>query len=321
MSSQLFKIIVLAISIACFLPFISKGQVIYEGQIVDKNTELAVPGVTVRLLKEKTGVITNDQGYFVLTSNNTVPNDTLVFSSVGYHTFQLPVSAYKDNLFLLLHPSNTELDEVSITNRKLKDIRLNRFDWADIATDREITTFSTNYAFAKLFTAPNGNMVLKNIALGRKRREHKPLKTNVNVRFLLRVLRVDQQTGTPGSVLFTKTVSLHDDAKLIRIDLSDDKVVIRDSQFYISVEWLRIPYNEKIGLSQSPKVRKVTKKGGNILENVSDYRISYLPVLLAMYKKKTAVSWVKIDKDRWKPYNSATKSSGLEIALSATVHH
>jgi len=328
MRSQLSNIVTVAIFIVCCFPIIGYGQVVYDGQVVDKNTELAVRGVTVRLLKENIAASTSDQGYFRLVSNNAVSNDTLVFSSVGYHTFRLPVSAYRKNLYLLLHPSSTNLQEVGITNRKLKDLTLNRFEWADIAEDRYTRTsaFSSRYAFAKLFTAPNGNMVLKSIELGRRGfndwSEARPLITaNVNTRFLLHVMNVNPATGEPGKVLFTKSVSLTDNALLIRVDLSDDNIVIAADQFYISVEWLREPYNELVKLEYAPKIRKVTKKRGDILEDVSKYRIVYQPALVGMYRKKGAVSWVKTDKNKWVPYNSASRSSGLEIALSATVHH
>ena len=321
MRSQITNIIATAIFIAWFFPFIGYSQVIYDGQVVDKDTELALPGVTVWLLKENVAASTNDQGYFNLTSINTLINDTLVFSSVGYHSFKLPVSAYKENLFLLLHPSNTNLQEVGITSRKLKDITLNKFVWADIADDKYVTPFSTNYAFAKLFTAPNGNMVLKSVALARKRRQHVPIKTTVNTRFLLNVMSVNRHTGEPDKILFSKTVSLTDNAQLIRLDLSTDKIVISDSQFYISIEWLRVPYNEVISMSSAPRVRKVTKKKKDIYESVTDYRTTYQPTLIAMLKKKGAVSWVKINRGKWIPQNSATKNTGIDVALSATVHH
>lgn len=328
MRSQIVNIILLAISIACCLPFISNGQVTYEGQIVDKNTELAVQGVTVRLLKENIAASTNAQGYFRLTSNSTQLNDTLIFSSVGYYSFRLPVSLYRENLFLLLHPRTTDLQEVGITNRKLKDLTLNKFVWADIAQDRDDRTqpFTAMYAFAKLFAAPNGNMVLKNIALGRRsfqdKNEERPLiKSSPKTRFRLHLLTVNPATGGPGAVLFTKEVQLDDNAALIRVDLSKDAIVIADRQFYIAVEWLRIPLNELVRLNIAPKIRKVTRMGGTILEDVAEYSTVYQPALIGMRQRRGAISWTQNEKGKWVPYNTATRGRGLEIALSATVHH
>ena len=97
MRSQVIYIVTMAIFIVCWLPIISYGQTVYDGQVVDKNTEFPVTGVTVQLLKAKIGTVTSDQGYFMLSVENAVLNDTLIFSAVGYRTFQMPVSAYRKN--------------------------------------------------------------------------------------------------------------------------------------------------------------------------------------------------------------------------------
>ncbi|NNU34623.1 hypothetical protein HK413_12060 [Mucilaginibacter sp. S1162] len=63
------------------LPTLCFGQAVYEGQVIDKETERAIPSVTVTLVKAKFVTKTNERGYFKLSADNPVDGDALQFSS------------------------------------------------------------------------------------------------------------------------------------------------------------------------------------------------------------------------------------------------
>ena len=67
------------------------AQNVYDGQVIDKTTELAIPGVTVSLLKAKEATQTSEQGYFKIIADIETESDTLIFNFVGYKTLKLGV--------------------------------------------------------------------------------------------------------------------------------------------------------------------------------------------------------------------------------------
>jgi hypothetical protein len=309
-----------------FFPAISYAQDVYEGQVISKTTELAIPGVSVVLLKEKVGTQTNDQGYYNLTSPNKVPNDTLVFSSVGYQTFRQPVSDYQKRMFITLEPSNTQLNQVNVGDRKMKVLVLDKFSVADIKTvysQGYVTKPFSQSAYAKLFEAPQEHVVLASVQLGRRdfaiaRGNAYALTTsNKNTRFLIHILAVDPYTGAPGKVMFTKNITLKDNSQLVKIDLSEDKLVIPTTKFFVAVEWLRIPFNEVIKLDYAPKTVKIRKNGSRLTTDESKYSVLYQPFLVGFRQVKRAPAWVKIDDDIWQHYTDPY----YDIALSATIHY
>ena len=325
-------------------------QTVFEGQIINKTSEAPIPNVNVRLAREKITVTSNEQGYFRLASADSLLKDTLIFSSVGYQTFKLLTSSYQKNGFIPLVPTSTALEEVNITNEKLKVLRSNGFDFANIQEDpQEVFTvaskhalprptrsippnvtypFSPRYRFiAKLFTAPQGNVVLTGVDLGRRELDEmkypdRPLITSHSkTRFLLHVLSVDPKTGAPDTPLFSKIINLTDKALWVKLDLRKDNIIITPAEFFVAIEWMHIPFNEVIRLHYSPKVRKVTKKGNQLLEDVSEYTTLYEPALIQYTKKKPDVSWVKNQENKWQLHDSLHDGKICEIALSATISY
>ena len=155
------------------LPTFCLGQDVYDGQVINSVTDVAIPSVTVKLIKEKIATQTNEHGYFSLEYENRLKNDTLQFTSVGYKPFKLPVSAYVPHVLIALEASNTQLNEVFINNKKVKQIILGRFFDYDLKNSSRSNLYyhvtqvvAQRTPLAKLFTAPQANAILTSIALG-----------------------------------------------------------------------------------------------------------------------------------------------------------
>ncbi|MES2428546.1 MAG: carboxypeptidase-like regulatory domain-containing protein [Bacteroidota bacterium] len=310
------------------LPSFCFAQAVYEGQVLNKNTELAIPNVNVILLKQKKSTQTNTQGYFRLITETPLPDDTLVFSSVGYQTYRLPVSAYQKQIFILLEPVNNQLTEVNINASKLKNLTIDKFSYSDIKDLRteEKPIYST-YAFftfgsyAKLFEAPANNVLLTKVELGRrdfdipnKLTDYPRTTSNKFARFLVHVMTIDTITGKPNKKIFTKEITLTDNALKVTIDLKSDKITIPTTKFFIVIEWLKITINEVITLNSVEKVEKVRKNGSQLLQDESRYLIRYQPCIVGFPGNKPTIGWITLDNINWEPqtlYNS--------LALSATI--
>jgi hypothetical protein len=288
------KIYVLAIALMLMGCISSNlyGQQIYEGQVVDKLTELPVSAVTVRLMKQNIALATNDQGYFKLIATGVTITDTIVFTSVGYETYKLPVNAYQSQMFIKMEPSNILLNNVIIREGKIKYITLEKFSISDIKEARfqghtinPTISFFSHHSFAKLFVAPHDNAQLVSIQMGRRdyldfESNKAYTTTNKSARFLLNIMSVDPRTGGPDKLLYTKEITLQDNSLMVSVDLSKDKIVIPTAKFFIGIEWLQIPFNEVINLNPIKRVEKINKKGEQIMEDVAQYSILYQPFLV-----------------------------------------
>jgi hypothetical protein len=343
----------------------SLAQSVFEGQVIDSALQEPLSSVTVSLLEKKLTTATNSQGYFRINSDETIVNDTLVFSSVGYLTYKVPISTFVNNSVIVLSPSNASLAQVEIRRRKLKFKRLNGFGLGQLVPDTIYVPipYSSPIAYAKYFIAPEDNATLTKIELGRvdfevlpieryifkasleptkpitkpeidlgytkleitaiekynpvPQQPIKPLtKSNPRARFNVKVFSVHEKTKLPDKILFTKSLSLENNLTWVTLDLTTDSLALKSKEFFVAVEWIRIPYNEIMKLEWAPRVRTTTKNGKQKLEDVSQYRVLYQPALASFGSSKNIPSYIRDDQGNWVPslYNK-------EVAISATIKY
>jgi hypothetical protein len=311
------------------LPSFCFAQEVYEGQAVDQKTELPILNVTIRSAKQRIATSANDQGYFKLTLPNAAINDTLIFTSIGYETFRLPLKNYLKQMFIKMQQSNTLLNKVTINNEQIKYVTLDKFTIGDIREGRiNQNTFNatipifTHDAFAKLFVAPKDNAHLQRIQLGRRdyvgyQTNNVYTTTNKFARFLLHIMSADPKTGSPDKILFTKEVTLQDNSLMVSVDVSEEKFVIPSAQFFVAVEWLQIPFNEVINLNPIKRVEKINKKGKEVIGDLAKYSILYQPFLVAYQHPSKVVTWFR-NGGNWGNFYVSDKYT---IALSATIFY
>jgi hypothetical protein len=287
----------------CLLPALCLGQTVYEGQVINSVTELPIQGATVKLLKGNLGTQTNAQGYFRISIQNPVVNDTLQFSSVGYVTFKQVVTANQPQMIITLNASNTTLNEVRVTAAKSKPITLNKFNINDI---RELETSNVTYrtmpftnsvtAFCgKYYKLPQADMMLNTVKLGRRNLEWSTV--SPNAQFLLHIVLPNPTDGKPGKTIFTKTVTLTDNAQLVTVDFVKDKVTIPGTGFFVLIEWLNIPYNQLITLS----LREDYDQNGRWQSDRPVYRVSYQPALVFYTQYLSHIQWMRLGNWLWGP--------------------
>ncbi len=102
----------------------SYAQQIFKGIVVDSATFAPLPYVSVQLKTTPKGTTTDAQGNFGIVAS---PNDTLVFSLIGYARLEIPLFDYETGLILLPERS-TLLKAVTITDAKVKNPYEGMFD-------------------------------------------------------------------------------------------------------------------------------------------------------------------------------------------------
>jgi hypothetical protein len=293
-----------------------------DGQVVDKQTELAIPGVTVKLLKAGRATQTTAQGYFEFNADST-RTDTLSFTSIGYKPYKLVVTGGQRQLFITLERSVTSLNQVDVNGKKAKDQILGRFLWADLKeVNAQAYQHATYPAFArsglaKLFEAPKPNALLVNIMFGRRPLTSASSSDGKIARFYIHLCAVDPETQQPGKILLTKEIVLLDNSLKITLDLSKEKFIIPGTKFFITIEWIRIPLNEIIAKSTAEQMQRARLDSRTYTQYISRYWIFYRPILIRYpTTEPKAIKYIKQD-DKWVAVNDPY----TELALSATIRY
>ena len=94
-------------------------QFTLKGKIIDGATNKPLADVHVYYTrnKQKTGVISNQNGYYELEAT---PNDIITMSFVGYDTVEAPADQIMSTEYM--YPKAEELDTIYLTNKKKKNI-------------------------------------------------------------------------------------------------------------------------------------------------------------------------------------------------------
>lgn len=69
----------------------SYSQITYKGKVYNKNTNEALPYVSVGLMREDIGINANEMGEFKLISFNSYSTDTFIFNCLGYELSKVVV--------------------------------------------------------------------------------------------------------------------------------------------------------------------------------------------------------------------------------------
>lgn len=213
-----------------FIPSFASGQL--KCSVVNSNSNLPVPYATVGFKTAKVGLTTNENGMFVI-DTNTFARDTLIISSVGYKTFEIAVSSVLITPEIKLEEHQLNLREVRLYSGKLQnEITIDEFS---NCTNHSYTTSGFITQVAKLFEAPVSNAMLSDVFI---------CTSNRNSIFRLRLYEIDSITRKPSFDLIDTVIEIKAKKRKIHISLDAYKVYLPDKEFFVAIEWLKIPYNE-----------------------------------------------------------------------------
>jgi len=216
------------------LPTITFGQTVIQGNVVNKKTKLKVPFATVGLTGENIGTNANENGFFTFTQKVINLRDTLIVSCVGYETLKLPIENLPQTIEL--YEKQVLLSEVTVTSKlKWEYVKLNEKDCGNIG----YTTRGIQTQIAQFFTSPSDNAILKEVEICKSN----PLfETNKSV-FRLRFYEMDTVTKAPSYELCDDLIEVKTISKKTKVNLEKYKIHIPQRNFFVAIEWLKIPYN------------------------------------------------------------------------------
>ncbi|EPR74228.1 putative outer membrane protein [Winogradskyella psychrotolerans RS-3] len=154
------------------------------------------------LLKNGKGTYSDESGSFKLNIKN-INTDTLKISTIGYKSKVIPVNLFKNNLIykVLLAPKTEGLDEVLISNKKLK------YGEKEILGEQregnQSVTSLIGYETAVLIENPKNKIGKVNgVYINLKKRKDAEYIATFNVRFY----QVDSIANTPGKLVYNENI-------------------------------------------------------------------------------------------------------------------
>lgn len=228
--------------ILLLFPIFSSAQNIFEGVVINKNTKESVPYATVSLVKSKAGVNADENGYFKITIPLKEAEDSLMFTCMGYAPLKLPV----ENTGKVWNAS-AKIELVEVT-RNLKEVVVQNNNFKNTITLNDFTQFSGPYygsgnyiaQLAQHFIAPSENALLTGIKIAKL---SIPILFPQKAIFRIRVYDVDPISRQPANDLTDQIIEVKATGKLVEVNVEKYKISIPNKEFFVAIEWLRIPYN------------------------------------------------------------------------------
>lgn len=213
-----------------FLPFIANAQIAYTGTIVNKQTKAGISYATVGLMKENTGVNTDELGKFNLTAKK-YANDTLIISSVGFETLKVPVNRFTMYMEFEMEEKQTLLKEILIKSKYSQSATLNDFSNCGM---NSYTSTGAITQVAQHFRSPAPDALLSEIHI---------CKQGDNSLFRIRIYNIDTISGAPSTDLADTIIDIKSGKRHVTLNLEQFHIMIPGNDFFVAVEWLYIPFN------------------------------------------------------------------------------
>ena len=262
-------------------PVVSLGQTIYKGSLHNNRTNEIIPYASVGLMKENIGTNADENGNFELKSFMSFPDDTLIISCLGYQVLKIKVSGFDNSsLVMQLKEESIGLKEVVVSNiaRPKSDI-LNKF----LKPSHEYTISNTQLAQHFQIKRTNAKLVGIKICYSGYGPKYK------NSIYRLRIYAMDSLTKAPSYDLYDKIIEVKAKGPMAFVNLKKYKIIIPDNDFFIAIEWLKVPTN----------LEKELFKG--------EVSPSYLPIIGCTQRtEKTLEYWEFSYQNKWFLYEQGT---------------
>lgn len=88
----------------------------FRGKVIDRDEKDILPYANILIFRKNIGTVSNNDGDFVLKIPESMKNDTIIVSCLGYRQHLLPVNEISDKIYTIaLQPSSVQLKEIQVT--------------------------------------------------------------------------------------------------------------------------------------------------------------------------------------------------------------
>ncbi|MES2428545.1 MAG: hypothetical protein V4560_16305 [Bacteroidota bacterium] len=284
--------------------------------LVDEETGLAIPSVSIAIVKARLSITTEKDGIFNIPGDLNKMRDTIIFSRQNYTSLKMPLRGLNGMDTIKLRKVQSEGKEVKTSFKN--DTLLNNYEKLDIGYYAGLHTGYEEFNYLQLaeqFQSPKAGAMLKNVTINRlafylnKVSQYNYTEME-HTKFRIRVYDIDPVTGGPGKDLCNEIIEVKsNDQKKMNTNLKSYKIIIPNKTFFVAVEWLRDFYN--LGLVQiySPELKKTV--------NLVNYRPA---IGLSPIKGKKLNIWALNINNEWKLYTYHSPDF-TDLAIKAAVQY
>jgi hypothetical protein len=222
-----------AITFLLLLLFISSFGQVFNGSVIDLNSNEPLAYVNIGILRRGIGTVSDEEGKFTLTLDDQFNADTLRISMIGFKTRDFIVSDFKKqftpaNAVIAMSRSVTELHEVTIKPVKIKYASLGN----DFSSKSVVAGFHSNKLGSELGTVmriKNAPSYIEKVSFNIGTNKYDSAIWRVNIYLL--------KDGKPGENILTQPVYLksYKNNENLSIDLSKYLLEVNDD-FVVALE-------------------------------------------------------------------------------------
>ena len=206
------------------------------GKIIDENGK-PIPYANIGILDKNVGTLSDPDGSFEITLPTSMKNDSLIFSSIGFATLQLPVNKLLTKaspITIRINSTATLLNEITVSDKKLNR-KVARLGWMGGKDGvLPLDTIMGGGAVALLVESPGIPFNLEKLQI----RLMYNSKDTLKLRF--HVFEYDSLKEQPGKELLAREIILKENKKFgwVRFDLSNENILLNQKRVCIGFEWI-----------------------------------------------------------------------------------
>jgi hypothetical protein len=232
------------------LPLTSVGQGL-TGTVVNSETKEGVPFATVGLVKRNTGTNADEKGHFKL-NTSPAPNDSFIVSSVGYETLRMAADKVSSDISFELKPKEATLKEIIVVGN-YHWTRTTLGQYSDCGSHYYTASTAINQV-AQHFKTIEANAYLSEVEICKY---GIAIIDPARTKFRIRIYSMDTVTRQPSIDLCDSIIELDVRGRRVKVNLDKYNILIPGQDFFVAVEWLRIPLNEQKNTARLDGLNKV----------------------------------------------------------------
>lgn len=222
----------LTLALLVYFQFSLLAQKNLQGLIIDNETQKPVEFANIGIPNKGIGTVSNEKGIYSMVIPDSLSNHVIRISMIGYDTKNISIEELQKLKTLSLTPSNTTLNEVTVSAKKTK-IKI-------VGNDTRTKTVSAGFTSNNLGTELAVKLNIKHPSTQlRKFFVNINSKDSVNPIFRFNVYTV-AKNGQPGDNILTHNIIINvkQMPSFIEVDLSPYAIYV-DDDIFISIEWIK----------------------------------------------------------------------------------
>lgn len=220
------------------------GQLIVKGKVLNQNNNIPISYANIGILNSKFGTISNRDGSFSISIEDSLVNKKLIFSAIGYEKKSLPLKTmtYNKNIIIYLNEKEIALNEV-VLSAPIKRIK-EKHAWLGnhkknlfVQGTMQVDSATAGGATALLIEKED-DFDLQFIS---KARLFISKNTEPEFKVRVRFLEVDKSNNNlPGDDLINESIVVTTDIKRgwLTFDLSSFNFEVNKTSFFLVFEWI-----------------------------------------------------------------------------------